>query len=147
KRKMDQVQARVQSAITEAVNTLDKEHLRKMQADMYKCSAACCEKPYYSMDQVQNCVEKCSGPINQGQRFMQTEMQNYQDRLQRCALDCQDTIRDKVGPNTSEAEVAKHKKDLEKCVVKCADTHIGAIPSMLTRMRDTLKKLESANAS
>ena len=28
-------------------------------------------------------------------------------------MDCQDTIRDKVGPNTSEAEVSKYRGQLE----------------------------------
>ena len=53
-------------------------------------------------------------------------------------MDCQDTIRDKVGPNTSEADVSKYRGQLETCVLQCADKHIGLVPAMMKRVKEVL---------
>lgn len=55
-------------------------------------------------------------------------------------MQCQDEIRDKISPTSTEAEVGNYKKDFEHCVMKCADTHIELIPSMLKRMKEFLTK-------
>ncbi|XP_041369187.1 protein FAM136A-like isoform X1 [Gigantopelta aegis] len=137
---MDEVQARVQKAVSSMVNSLDKECLRKMQADMYRCSTKCCENQSSSLEEVQNCIDRCSTNVNKAQTYIQNELQNYQSRLQRCAMDCQDKVRDKVSPSATEEELSKHKGELEKCVVKCADTHIDLIQPLLKKMKEVISK-------
>ncbi len=53
-------------------------------------------------------------------------------------MDCQDSVRDKVGPNTSETEVQKYKGQLETCVLQCADKHIALVPAMMKRVKEVL---------
>ena len=53
-------------------------------------------------------------------------------------MDCQDTVRDKVGANTSEADVAKYKGQLETCVIQCADKHTALIPAMMKRVKEVI---------
>ncbi|XP_074641576.1 protein FAM136A-like [Tubulanus polymorphus] len=137
---MDQAQNRVQTAVTETLNELDKTHLRKMQASMYRCSTKCCEDNYYSMEDVQRCLEQCSRPVQSAQQYIQGEMENFQNRLQRCAMDCQDRIRDKLGPNTSDVDSSKLRKEMEACVLKCADSHAGLLPNMMKKIKETLNK-------
>jgi hypothetical protein len=55
-------------------------------------------------------------------------------------MDCQDSVRDKVSTKTTESDMAKHRQDLEQCVVKCGDTHIALVPAMMKRMEETLKQ-------
>lgn len=55
-------------------------------------------------------------------------------------MQCQDNIRDKITPSTTEEQIGAFKKDFEQCVVKCADTHIDLIPSMLKRIKEVLLK-------
>ncbi|XP_064603641.1 protein FAM136A-like isoform X2 [Liolophura sinensis] len=109
-------------------------------ADMYKCSAKCCENPKSSLEDVQRCVDQCSQPVNKAQSFVHNELQNYQGRLQRCAMDCQDKIRDKVKPDSADSEVSKYKGEMETCVLKCVDSHIDLLPSLLKRMKEVLSK-------
>ncbi|XP_014672247.1 PREDICTED: protein FAM136A-like [Priapulus caudatus] len=136
----DAAQARVQSAMTKMFEDLDRSHLRNMQGDMYRCSTACCDDKGRNMDQVQKCVDRCSKPIYQAQNFIQGEIQNYQDRLQRCALKCQDDTRDQVTPSTSEAEMARLKDKMEGCVVRCADEHIQLVPALMKRIQEVLQQ-------
>jgi len=136
---MDQVQNRVQTAVTGLLEKLDQEYLRKMQGDMYRCNAKCCDDPAMPMQSVQRCIESCNAPLNSSQKYVEEEISHFQNRLQRCAYQCQDQVRDKVTPSTTEQEMEGHKRTMEACIVKCADDHVALVDSMLARMKETLK--------
>jgi len=140
---MDQVQNRVQTAVTGLLEKLDQEFLRQMQGDMYRCNAKCCDDTSMPMQQVQRCIESCGAPMNSSQKYVEGEISNFQNRLQRCAYQCQDQIRDRVLPNTTEQEMEGHKKQMESCIVQCADDHINLVDNMLIRMRETLKTAQT----
>lgn len=53
---------------------------------MHLCAAKCCEDKYSSIDTVQGCVDRCSTPLNKSQRYVQTELEGFQGRLQRCVM-------------------------------------------------------------
>ncbi|XP_005094393.1 protein FAM136A [Aplysia californica] len=137
---MDGAQARVQEAISKMVNTLDTGCLRKMQVDMYNCSAKCCENPKYSLDEVQKCIEDCSLDVNRAQAYLQNEIESFQNRLQRCAMSCQDKLKDQMPVQPSDADVQRGRSSLEQCVVQCADSHVGLVPDLTKKMLETLKK-------
>ncbi|PVD30465.1 hypothetical protein C0Q70_09731 [Pomacea canaliculata] len=75
---MDGAQARVQKAVSTMVTNLDKDCLRKLQADMYRCSTKCCENSSYSLEEVQHCIDQCSNRVNKAQNYIQNELQVYQ---------------------------------------------------------------------
>ena len=55
-------------------------------------------------------------------------------------MDCQDSVRDKVNAKTTDSEMAKHRQDLEHCVIKCGDSHIALVPAMMKRIEESLKQ-------
>lgn len=55
-------------------------------------------------------------------------------------MDCQDKARDRVGSNTTETDISKFRGEMETCVVKCADTHVGLLPAMYKRMKEVITK-------
>ena len=63
-----------------------------------------------------------------------------QNRISRCAMDCQDAARDRITDKTTESDVQLYKEDMERCVVKCVDTHIAQLPSLEKRLRLGLTK-------
>lgn len=73
---------------------------------MHKCAAKCCENNEASLDSIQRCVEKCSVPLHNAQNYVQNELEGLQKRLQRCVMDCNDLIKDKMGPNPSDEDVS-----------------------------------------
>jgi len=137
---MDGAQYRVQQAITKMVNDLDNGCLRNMQVDMYQCSAKCCENKNLSVDDVQRCIEDCSQKVNKAQSYLQLEIESFQDRLQRCAMSCQDKLKDEMPVKPSDTDVQKGKSSLERCVVQCADLHVNLVPGLTKKMLDTLKQ-------
>ncbi|CAG0878959.1 unnamed protein product [Darwinula stevensoni] len=97
-------QARVQDAVTKMINDLDKSILRKMQGNMHICAAKCCTNTEANLEEVHACIEQCARPLTGAQNYVQSEMQHFQDRLQRCVITCQDGIKDRVLPETTEAQ-------------------------------------------
>lgn len=55
-------------------------------------------------------------------------------------MDCQDAARDRINDKTTESDVQLYKEDMERCVVKCVDTHIAQLPSLEKRLRLGLTK-------
>lgn len=53
---------------------------------MHYCAAKCCEDKGGSIDSVQGCVDRCSSPLNRAQRYVHTELEGFQGRLQRCVM-------------------------------------------------------------
>ena len=72
-------------------------------------------------------------------RFIQGELQRYNEGLSRCVMQCQDDVKDKVTPDASEAEVSKLRGVFENCAIKCCDTNIAKVPNLEKRISDTLK--------
>ena len=52
---------------------------------------------------------------------------------------CQDDIKDKVTPNTPEAEVEKFKVEFDTCAIKCCDTNIQRLGPLSKKVMETLK--------
>ncbi|XP_023678908.2 protein FAM136A isoform X1 [Paramormyrops kingsleyae] len=128
-------QARVQTAVESMVEGLEREHIRKMQGRMFRCSAECCEQPSQSMQQVHQCIERCHAPLAQAQSLVTTELEKFQDRLSRCTMHCNDKAKDLFDSGTKEPAV---RAAMERCVGGCVDDHVNLLPSMTRRLRDSL---------
>nr|ACI70108.1 FAM136A [Salmo salar] len=131
-------QARVQKTIEDMVQSLERDHIRKMQGLMFKCSAECCERSTDSMSQVHNCIERCHAPPAQAQGLVTNELEKFQDRLTRCTMHCNDKARDLFDSGAKEPAV---RAMMENCVGSCVDDHINLIPSMTHRLKENLDSI------
>uniref|UniRef100_A0A0K8TPY8 Protein FAM136A n=1 Tax=Tabanus bromius TaxID=304241 RepID=A0A0K8TPY8_TABBR len=137
---IEQQRQRVEQEMTKLVDEMDRSHLRKMQAEMHRCAAMCCEEQTASLDTVQRCVERCSIPLTKAQKYVHTELEGFQGRLQRCVMQCNDDVKVKMSPSPSEMEIAKYTDEFERCAIKCVDKHISLIPNMLKTIKSVLAK-------
>ncbi|KAJ8912840.1 hypothetical protein NQ315_007971 [Exocentrus adspersus] len=144
---VEQQRQRIEQEMTKMINDLDVGFLRKMQADMHRCAANCCENKEASLERVQRCVEKCSVKINWAQSYVQTELEQLQNKLQRCIMDCNDDVRVKLGPNPSEADVEKFTTVFENCAKGCVDKQIDYMPLLLKKIKAELVKGQSETGS
>ncbi|KAF2896379.1 hypothetical protein ILUMI_09794 [Ignelater luminosus] len=129
---------RIEQEMTKMIDELDRNYLRKMQADMHRCAARCCDNSDLSLERVQQCVDTCSTPLNKAQNYVQKEIEHLQNRLQRCVMQCNDDIKDKMGPTPSESDVDKYSLMFENCAISCVDKHVELIPSMMKAMKTVL---------
>ncbi|KAF7404863.1 protein FAM136A-like [Vespula maculifrons] len=129
---------RVEDLMTRMIEEMDKAYLRRMQGNMHRCAATCCDNESYSILQVQNCVENCSSSLNEAQNYVQNEFVRIQNRLQRCVMDCNDTIKDKMSSNLTQHEVDRYSEEFDKCATKCVDTYCDLLPSLEKSMKNVL---------
>ncbi|KAM6341591.1 protein FAM136A [Podargus strigoides] len=132
-------QGRVQAAVENAVQGLERERIRGMQGAMFRCSARCCEDSTASMQQVQRCIERCHAPLAQAQAIVTAELENFQDRLSRCTLHCNDKAKDALEAGDTEARV---RGQLDACLAACGDDHLRLVPAMAKKMKDSLAALQ-----
>ncbi|KAL8562745.1 hypothetical protein ACOMHN_022620 [Nucella lapillus] len=137
---MEGAQTRVREAVSTMVSCLDKDCLRNMQAEMYRCSTKCCEEKSGTLEDVQDCIERCTSKVTKAQNYVQNEIQMFQDRMQRCVMTCDDHVRPKISYNTTEEEKVKLFAEVEACAVKCADENVKQMPAQTKSMLDNLKK-------
>lgn len=137
---INELQERFQRRVKDSLEVLDKQHLRRMQADCFKCSTRCCENGTWSSEDVQNCLTRCQAPVQEAQTFLETELNNYQNRLQRCMMDCSDRVRDRMPQNPSENDLMKYRGEAESCAAKCIDSHLTQqLPALMTRLAERMK--------
>lgn len=94
----------------------------------------------YNIDSVQNCVERCSLPLNRAQAYVQNELMHFQRRLQRCVMDCNDQVKDKMPIEPTNADITKYTDDFENCAKICVDKHVGLLPHLLKSIKKVLEK-------
>jgi type I site-specific restriction endonuclease len=138
-------QRKVQEEIQGLIEELDRSGLRDLQGNMHRCAATCCDNSSASLEDVHHCVSRCGEDMAKAQGYVQRELSLFQGKLERCALDCQDKIREKVTAETSEAAVEGLRGQYEDCVVRCVDTQVGLIPAMMKRMQEVLRKKSYPN--
>lgn len=107
---------------------------------MHLCAAKCCDDRAASIDTVQGCVERCSGNVSKAQRYVHTEVEEFQGRLQRCVMQCNDDVKVQMPAQPSEEEIARYTGQFERCAIKCVDKQIGLVPQMLKSMKQVLSK-------
>lgn len=107
---------------------------------MHLCAAKCCENQTASLDSVQGCVERCSLPLTRAQNYVQNELQYFQKRLQRCVMDCNDSVRDRMPASPSNEDISKFTNEFEKCAKVCVDKHIGLLPNIVKQIKAALGK-------
>jgi len=135
-------QTRVKEEVERSIEKLEREQLRGLQAKSHFCAAQCCENLTSSKDEVQQCMNNCFVPIQQIQEYLGKELTGFQDRLGRCAQQCQDKIQDNVDPNTTQSELTKYQAQLDSCIDQCCKTHLELVPKMFERMRKVLSQVQ-----
>eukprot|EP00088_Acartia_fossae_P003847 TRINITY_DN11651_c0_g1_i1.p1 TRINITY_DN11651_c0_g1~~TRINITY_DN11651_c0_g1_i1.p1 ORF type:complete len:151 (-),score=39.41 TRINITY_DN11651_c0_g1_i1:288-713(-) len=128
-------QSRVQNAVKDFINNIDRSKLRRYERDMHLCAADCCSNTETSVEDVHRCVERCQAPTQRAQQYVQSELERFQDMLQRCVLSCQDEVKDKVGPNTPESERRKYVTEFETCAISCCDKNIAKLPGLADKVK------------
>lgn len=128
-------QSRVQNAIKDFINIVDRQKLRGLERSMHLCAADCCGDKDRTVEEVHRCVEECQAPTQRAQQYVQGELERFQNMLQRCVLQCQDEVKDKVAPNTSESEIRKYRGEFETCAIACCDKNVAKLPGLLDKVK------------
>ncbi|XP_026818414.1 protein FAM136A-like [Rhopalosiphum maidis] len=143
---MEEEQRRMQSAVYDVLNDIDRKCLRTLQIQMHQCAIECCKDPSKNIESLEVCNENCSKEVAAARNYVQNEFSKWQNRIQRCVQDCSDTIMDKMPSdrNRSENEMNKYIKEAEGCTSQCFTKYIKILPQLTNKIVDNLsnKKLQ-----
>jgi len=109
------------------------------------CAARCYSNSVSPKEALEQCTQQCFRPMQQIQEHIGKELGNFQDRLGRCARQCQDEIQDKVNASTTHAEVTSLQEELDSCVVKCCNSHVALVPKIMGRIQELLDQFSNVN--
>ena len=75
--------------------------------------------------------------MSKAEQALNVELNTFQQRLQRCAMGCRDSVQDRVptgGGELSPAQVTALQSEVEKCANSCVDDHLKLLPKMRQRV-------------
>eukprot|EP01084_Bolivina_argentea_P047720 87949_1 len=129
-------QRKLQSSVEEMMERVDKRHLRPVQKAAYTCMANCFDNTQAPQAQISHCQEKCAARSERLQKVVQSEINSLQERVQRCAVACQDEAKDSIpaGTNPGDAKFERAQKGMDRCVTTCADKMVKLMPQMEARI-------------
>lgn len=140
----EDLQHRLQGAVEAMMDRLDKSKLRPMQKEGYLKMAACFDSSTSSKRQTDSCVEQSAHGMKQAQNLIQNEMNQFQNRLQRCTLQCQDEATDQMKFTSGGSNVeAEAQKVFLQCASKCVDKHIEFLQAIEQKLVKDLDQIAS----
>ncbi|KAH8251941.1 hypothetical protein KR038_011770 [Drosophila bunnanda] len=123
---VEEQRERIDNAMLNAMDDLDRDYLRGLQIEMHACATACCSDADASAEAVQRCVDRCQLPLTRARCYVQQELSEFENRLESCMRQCRLCGNEDV--------------HLERCSIDCVDSHVAQLPEMLRAMRATLEK-------
>ena len=140
--KMRALDVKLQGEVKACMDFIEKKYLRNVQRKSLQCSLDCLNKggEKASSDQIQNCMHQCQTPLQQSQHVVQSEIQRFQQRLQRAMVNCQDEANDMVTPDVhnNPDKMRKIEEKMGHCFAKAMNSHISIIDDMKKRIINQL---------
>ncbi|TMX00679.1 hypothetical protein EJD97_000356 [Solanum chilense] len=120
------------AAQTQLSGVQDHVHFTLQQA-YFKCAYECFDRRKKQED-IDNCVEYCSVPVLKAQNFIESEMADFQEKMNRSLMVCQDKFEAaKLQKNNSDA-----MKDMESCVGQSIQDSIKTLPHLVGKFKVSL---------
>ena len=123
-------------------NMVDKI-FRPVMKDSFSCAAKCCINA--NSKNLNHCAENCMKKMPVMQNIVQQEMQTFQQRLQRCQMNCNEEVQDKVSmadmSRLSESAKDELEQQLRSCANRCFVNFRGKIPSLYSRIEHQVRQL------
>eukprot|EP00586_Coscinodiscus_wailesii_P018455 CAMPEP_0172497740 /NCGR_PEP_ID=MMETSP1066-20121228/104420_1 /TAXON_ID=671091 /ORGANISM="Coscinodiscus wailesii, Strain CCMP2513" /LENGTH=147 /DNA_ID=CAMNT_0013270679 /DNA_START=121 /DNA_END=561 /DNA_ORIENTATION=- len=130
--------ARMEGKAKEQIDEIDRTLLRPIARNSYACVLKCYDKVGTTgpTEQLQHCSQECQAPYQQYQVVVQQEVNQFQNRLNRAMMQCQDDARDLVTKDIQDdpAQMKKFEKSLISCISKTVDHHITLLGPMKKRI-------------
>lgn len=130
-------QRRLTDATEKFVQSIYSSRLRGISKSCILKAASCYDEKV-SMQQSHQCHENAMMPMQAMNQILQESMNQMQNRLQRCTMECQDSTNDKFSEMNPAAE-----KHFYSCTSTCIDKHIALLKSVQGRVEQDIDQLMS----
>uniref|UniRef100_A0A1J3DWB8 Protein FAM136A n=1 Tax=Noccaea caerulescens TaxID=107243 RepID=A0A1J3DWB8_NOCCA len=126
RRKLEEVNAAAQSQLSPI-----QDHINfTLQQAYFKCAYECFDRSR-KQEEIANCVEHCSVPVVNSQQHFESEMAQFQERMNRSLMVCQDKFEaSKLHKNRVDSA-----KYMESCVNQSIEDSLNTLPHIVQRMK------------
>ncbi|AEC08577.1 hypothetical protein AtNW77_Chr2g0251741 [Arabidopsis thaliana] len=126
RRKLEEVNVAAQTQLSPI-----QDHINfTLQQAYFKCAYECFDRRR-KQEEISNCVEHCSVPVVKSQQYFENEMAQFQERLNRSLVVCQDKFEasklQKIRPEAV--------NEMESCVHKSIEENLNTLPHIVQRMK------------
>lgn len=139
---MKALDLKLQGEMKICMDFIEKKYVRKIQRQSLTCSLACLDKggEKASTEELQRGMNQCQVPVQRAQQIVQSEIQRFQQRLQRGMANCQDQANDMVTPDVhnNPDKLRKIEDQMGNCFGKVIKEHIGMIGDLKKRITNQL---------
>lgn len=143
--KAQALNSKMEAEARSVLDNIEKTIVRKIARKGVECVLKCYDKAgtTQGQDVLEQCVRNCQMPSQQANQLVQQEVQQFQNRLNRSMMECQDKAKDLMYPGIENdaKKMAKVEDTLLGCMSKTVDTHIGLLNPMKQRIQSSLKDL------
>eukprot|EP01024_Parvocaulis_polyphysoides_P012847 TRINITY_DN14828_c0_g2_i2.p1 TRINITY_DN14828_c0_g2~~TRINITY_DN14828_c0_g2_i2.p1 ORF type:complete len:166 (-),score=20.80 TRINITY_DN14828_c0_g2_i2:31-483(-) len=130
---------RLQKAVEEMTNSIDNKLVRPEQKRSFECCAQCCDTAQ-DQEALMRCVDQCQQRVSRQQQVVNQLMQDFQNRLQRCAMRCNDMAKELLPSNPSSQDIEKAQAKGQECVADCSDEYVNQIPKLQADLEQALRR-------
>ncbi|MCD7456210.1 hypothetical protein HAX54_030878 [Datura stramonium] len=101
-----------------------------LQQAYFRCAYECFDRRK-NREEIGNCVENCSVPVLKAQNLVENEMANFQEKLNRSLMVCQDKF------ETAKLQKSKGDaiKDMESCINQSVQDSINTLPHLVGKFK------------
>ncbi|KAL7548633.1 hypothetical protein ACHAWF_011902 [Thalassiosira exigua] len=137
--KVNQLTAKIEGDLTSVVDEIERTKLRPIGRQMHACIVSCYDKAGKNgrKEQIEQCSQQCQIPYQTAGAATQQEVGNFQNRLNRAMMQCNDDAQGMVTPDMQH-DTRKMKK-VEDSLLKCIQSAIENSRSGLKPMKQRIE--------
>jgi urease gamma subunit len=142
--KANQLNLRVENEAKITLDDIERNMLRPIARKAYACVVKCYDDAGSkgASETIENCSRQCQAPYEYAHQVVQHEVGNFQQRLQRAMMLCNDEASAMITPSI--ANDAKQMKKVEDtvlaCITKVVDDHVKQLKPLKQRVDGQLKR-------
>lgn len=135
----------LQKETEKLLERLGNSTFKPLRKKCFLCSSKCCDSKG-SMTEFQQCVAKCDEPAQRVEELTSRELESFQNRIQRCVMDCQDQAKDQIPIDASKQTpqlMERLNKEVEICARKCVEKNLNNLSHIEKRITDAARRLNA----
>lgn len=137
--KVNQLTAKIEGDLTNMVDEIERLKLRPLGRKMHACIVSCYDKAGKNgrKEQIEQCSQQCQIPYQTAGAATQQEIANFQNRLNRAMMQCNDDAQGMITPDMQHDD--RKMKRVEDSLLKCIEGVVGKSTDGLKPMKQRIE--------
>ena len=132
---------KIQQGISSVTEEIDRNILRPVHRDTHKSISVCYSYTTASAADIQKCINNSTILIHNMTTVVNSNLMEYQHRIQRCVQSCEDETSDYLIDSASKNADRIYSDVQDKCMCICSDKHFDKLGLLQKKIEKDLHVL------